>query len=200
MLASTDRVWASRPRLGAGWSRAAPCWRWGRRARSGWRSSRGCGGACWWWRWCPRRARGSTRTRCCSASRACLATTTSCQRVKLESVLDIGKLLFWLVSWEATQERFLLHSSTPLTYQGPFTILHEIAEVPARLELELQIQLKKQSFMWVANFYSRLWFLLFILIRGPNITVQVIYIPMKWNKLQCKFSFLNMKLPINKAI
>lgn len=28
----------------------------------------------------------------------------------------------------------------------------------------------------------------------------VIYIPMKWNKVQCKFSFENMKLPINKAI
>ena len=109
----TDLRWVSPRSPEAAWSRAGPCWRWGRRARSGWRNSREFSAWCWWWRWCPRRARGSTRTRCCSASRACLATTTSCQGVKLESVLDIGKLLFWLVSWEATPERFLLHSTIP---------------------------------------------------------------------------------------
>ena len=57
---------------GGEWSRAGPCWRWGRRARSGWRNSRASSGGCGRWRWCPHRAQDSSRTSHCSSSRELL--------------------------------------------------------------------------------------------------------------------------------
>ena len=46
----------------ARWSRGQPWRRWGRRGRSGWRSSTRFSSGSWWWRWHRGRALDSTRT------------------------------------------------------------------------------------------------------------------------------------------
>ena len=100
-------VWASPPSPGAEWSRAGPCWRWGRRARWGWRSSREFSGGCGQWRWCQHRAQGSSRRSHCSSSRELLAPEKCAANITLS--LDLGFWSVWL---------FLLNISCCVTFHA----------------------------------------------------------------------------------
>ena len=99
---------------------------------------------------------------------------------------------------------FFSRKSKLFTQKTPFSVFHKIAEVPTCLVLKLQIQLKTKILF--TNFWSKVYYFISLNFYGLFAVsfilkdARVIYIPMKWNKLQRKFSFENMKLPINKAI
>ena len=102
----------------------------------------------------------------------------------------LSQKLRWHILWNGTLQ-FLRWTSFLL-------------ETPSCLVLKLQIQLKtKILFYQLGAKFIIIFHLIFMALFAVSFILEdagVIYIPMKWNKVQCKFSFENMKLPINKAI